>query len=108
MSDIFSKIAIAKIEEAIQNGEFDNLSGQGKPINLDYLNYIQPELRASYTILKNSGAMPEEVTLLKEIAELKEVLASCTNKEEKETLRQKISYLTLKYDLIIETMRKRR
>lgn len=108
MYDIFSKIAIGKIEEAIQNGEFENLPGQGKPINLDYLNFIQPELRASYTILKNSGIIPEEVSILKEIAELKEVLAGCTNEEEIATLKQKISYLTLKYNMIIETMRKRR
>lgn len=108
MADIFQQIAMDKIKEAMQNGEFDNLPGQGKPINLDYLNYIRPELRASYTILKNSGVIPEEVTLLKEIAELKEVLANCTDEKERIRLRQKISYLKLKYDLIIENMVRRR
>ena len=31
----FEKIAEEKIEEAIAAGEFDNLPGQGKPLDLD-------------------------------------------------------------------------
>jgi hypothetical protein len=55
MYDIFAKIALSKIEEAIKSGEFENLPGQGKPVNLDYLASVPPEMRTAYTVLKNSG-----------------------------------------------------
>ena len=33
--DIFTRIAERRIIEAMENGEFDNLEGMGKPINLE-------------------------------------------------------------------------
>ena len=48
-------IAEQKIREALDRGDFDNLPGAGKPLVLEDLSHLPPELRMAYTILKNSG-----------------------------------------------------
>ena len=48
-------VAERKIQEALQNGEFDRLPGAGKPLELEDLSHLPPEARMAYTILKNSG-----------------------------------------------------
>ncbi|MDR0466468.1 MAG: DUF1992 domain-containing protein, partial [Deltaproteobacteria bacterium] len=48
-------VAEQKIQEALQNGEFDQLPGAGKPLAMEDLSHLPPEMRMAYTILKNSG-----------------------------------------------------
>lgn len=55
------------IQEAIERGEFDNLAGMGKPLNLDDENSYAGEKAAGYRLLKNNGYAPPEIELLKEI-----------------------------------------
>ncbi|SFE18155.1 protein of unknown function [Lentibacillus persicus] len=50
-----------KIKESIENGDFDNLPGKGKKLNVrDELPGLSPELNQAYKILKNAGFVPEE------------------------------------------------
>ncbi|QKY71026.1 DUF1992 domain-containing protein [Lentibacillus sp. CBA3610] len=50
-----------KIKESIENGDFDNLPGRGKKLNVrDELPGLSPELNQAYKILKNAGFVPEE------------------------------------------------
>lgn len=59
------------LARAIQNGDFDNLEGAGKPLNL-YENPFEPiELRMVHRILKNAGYAPNWIELNKEIDSLK-------------------------------------
>jgi hypothetical protein len=51
----FILIAENKIREAMENGEFDNLACQGKPIDFTEDEHIPAEYRLAYRILKNSG-----------------------------------------------------
>ncbi len=55
------------IQEATERGEFDNLAGMGKPLNLDDDNPYAGEKAAGYRLLKNNGYAPPEIELLKEI-----------------------------------------
>src|SRR5688572_32819466 len=48
-------IAEQRIAEAIANGDFDDLPGSGKPLELDDDALIPEELRLAYRILKNAG-----------------------------------------------------
>jgi hypothetical protein len=49
-------IAERKIEEALARGEFDNLPGAGRPLDLDDVDPLIPEeLRMAFRILKNAG-----------------------------------------------------
>ncbi|TRM11232.1 DUF1992 domain-containing protein [Lentibacillus cibarius] len=50
-----------KIKEAIENGDFDDLPGKGKKLDLrDELPGLSPELNQAYKMLKNAGFVPEE------------------------------------------------
>ena len=78
----FSRIAEAKINEAIRNGEFENLHGNGNPLHLDDLSSIPEEMRMAYIILKNAGILPEELQLQKEIVLLQKLLNCCYEDED--------------------------
>jgi hypothetical protein len=55
------------IQRATERGEFDNLAGMGKPLNLDDESPYAGEKAAGYRLLKNNGYAPPEIELLKEI-----------------------------------------
>jgi len=67
-------IAEQKIAEAIANGDFDDLPGAGKPLELDDDSLVPEELRLAYRILKNAGFVPPEVETLNEIAALERLV----------------------------------
>lgn len=48
-------ISEARIREAIKKGEFNDLPGFGKPLVMQDLSFLPPELRVAYIILKNAG-----------------------------------------------------
>ncbi|HYK91201.1 MAG TPA: DUF1992 domain-containing protein [Acidobacteriota bacterium] len=103
------KIAEDKIREAMEEGEFDNLPGRGKPLHGLGEYFATPEnVRVGYSVLKNSGFVPEEVSLLKEIDSLKARLKACAADSERAGLLSEIRGLQLKYDLIIDSYRRNR
>jgi hypothetical protein len=66
----------ARIAEAMTNGEFDNLPGAGRPLDLDNDAAIAPELRVAHRILKNAGFVPDEVHARREITQLRALVAT--------------------------------
>ncbi|SFG93205.1 protein of unknown function [Desulfotomaculum arcticum] len=56
--EIIGKIAESKIREAIEKGELKNLSGAGKPLNIDNMLFVPQEDRLAYSVMKNSGLVP--------------------------------------------------
>ncbi len=100
----FDKIAEDKIREAMEKGEFDNLPGSGKPLRGLAEYFATPEgVRIGYSVLKSSGFVPEEVTLLKEIESLRTRLKACTEGPDKTEILAEIRQLQLKYDLIMDS-----
>jgi hypothetical protein len=59
-----------RIEEAVARGEFDNLPGAGRPLDLDDDLLVPEELRVAHRILKNSGYVPPEAQQLAEVNQL--------------------------------------
>ena len=97
-----------KIKEAIAKGEFDNLPGKGKPLNLDAY-FLTPEhLRMGHSILKSAGIIPEEMELLKQIEGLKESLGSCASQVEKGAIQKQLSEKIANFNLRMERYRKER
>jgi len=47
------------IQQAIENGEFDNLSGKGKSLDLNENSFLEPGLEWAYGLLKRNGFAPE-------------------------------------------------
>lgn len=108
MFDIVALIAEQRIEEAIKNGELDNLPGQGKPLKMNDLSHIPQELRSTYSILKNSGFVPEEVDLLKDIGILQQEWLQCKDEPQKLQLHKLLTEKKIRLSLIIERMHKKR
>jgi len=52
------------IQEAIDNGEFDNLPGKGKPLNLNENAFLEPGLEWAYGLLKRNGFAPDWIELV--------------------------------------------
>src|SRR5436309_4058039 len=96
------------IRQAIARGEFDNLEGSGKPLDLsDYFN--TPEgLRMAYSMLKSNQFVPEEVEMINEIARLKDEIAACSSDDEKAALTRKLNERSLTLDLAMEKYRRKR
>jgi len=63
----WTKLVEDQIREAMARGEFANLPGAGKPLDLAENPYTSEELRLAYKILKDSGYAPLWIELHKEI-----------------------------------------
>lgn len=97
----------AILRDAIERGEFDNLSGAGKPLDLTAYFNTPEEVRLAYSILKNADVLPEEASLLNEIAALKEGLETCFDDPRCRTLRKAIEDRLLKYHLMMDRRKAR-
>ncbi len=101
--DIFLKIAEQRIKEAIDKGEFRELKNAGKPLTFEDDTWVPEDLRAAYRVLRNSGCIPPELELRKEVLGLRDLIN--TIDDDKERLR-KIRELNFKL-MKLEELRKR-
>ena len=69
-------LAEQKIAAAIDAGEFDDLPGAGKPLDLDDDPLVPDDLRVAWRLLKNAGFVPPELAEARERVELVRLLAS--------------------------------
>ncbi|MGX1982057.1 uncharacterized protein DUF1992 [Thermolongibacillus altinsuensis] len=100
--DIIWKIAEEKIREAIKNGEFDQLPGFGKPLEIEDISHVPEELRTGYLMLKNAGYISEEVDLKKELMTIEDLLRCCDDEKEKERLTRKLNEKLLRFNAIMK------
>lgn len=105
--DLVAVIAEERIREAMERGEFDNLPGKGRPLDLDDLANVPEELRSAYRLLKNAGFVPPEVELRKEIARLEEQMAASADPTERRALEAKIAQKEIAFDVMVRKWHKR-
>ena len=78
------------------DGEFENLAGRGKPIDMDAYFNTPSEYRMGHSLLKANNFVPEEVEILREIGLLKEKIKTVSDESEKKfltkTLNEKIAH----------------
>lgn len=104
----FDKIVEALIREAQERGEFDNLPGKGKPVDLTSYFEIPEDIRLAQSLLKNAGIMPLEVLLLKEIAELRQGLTTITDENKRAEIQKKIQEKQMEFNLMMEKQKRNR
>lgn len=104
----FDKIVESLIKEAQERGEFDNLPGKGKPLDLSEYFETPEDLRLAQSVLKNAGITPPEVQLLKEIAELRQILGRMQDEQKKEEIEKKIQEKQIEFNLMMERQKKNR
>jgi hypothetical protein len=101
------KLIEEKIREAMERGEFDDLPGKGKPLDLDAYFSTPEDVRLGYSVLKSAGCVPVEVGLQNEIESLKARLIACDDERERQSLRKEIEGKTLKLNLLMDSNQRR-
>lgn len=96
----FEQIVERKIQEAQQEGAFDNLPGSGAPIKLQDDSIVPEDLRLAYKILKNADCLPPELHLKKEIRQMEDMLESIPDEKEKYRLIKKINFKIMKLNMM--------
>lgn len=97
--DIFQKIAEERIREAMEQGLFDDLPNKGKPLKFEDESWIPEDLRLAYKILKNAGCIPPEIELRKEIIDLKDLLKTIDDDEERIRKIRELNFKLLKFNI---------
>ena len=97
--DFFYRIAERRIIEALENGEFDNLEGEGKPLDLDDDLCIPEDLRIAYRILKNAGCTPPELEARKEVINLYSLMNTIDDDKERLKKLKELNFKLLKLNL---------
>lgn len=95
---IIDEIAETRIAQAIARGELDNLSGQGKPLQLEDDRLIPEEFRMAFRILKNAGLVPPAIELKGQINALEETLSTLDDVDDQDRIRKKLQCLYLRLD----------
>ncbi|HWP60586.1 MAG TPA: DnaJ family domain-containing protein [Candidatus Acidoferrales bacterium] len=95
-----TRLVEEKIRAAQEAGEFDNLPGKGKPLELDDWSEVPEDLRISYHVLKNAGFLPPEAELRKEIHTLQDLLKYVEGEDERRALAKSIEWKVIHLDLL--------
>ena len=96
----FTRLVEERIREAQKNGAFDNLPGQGKPLQLEDQSLVPEDLRMAYHILKNAHVLPPEAEVQKEIHTLQDLLKYVEEEGERRALLKEIEWKFIRLDLL--------
>ena len=98
----FNRIAENRIREAMEQGEFDNLPGAGKPVSLEEYFNTPEDVRMAQSILKNANCRPMEVELLNEIARLEQALSATADDAAHVALQRELSHRRTELAILLE------
>ena len=88
-----------KIWEALKKGEFDDLPGKGRPMDLHDDSHIPEDLRLAYKILKNGDCLPPEIEEKKQIQQMEDLLEDIKDEKEKYKLIKRINFKIMKLNM---------
>ena len=94
------RLAEQRILEAQRNGEFDDLAGKGKPLQLEELSTVPEDLRMAYHVLKNANVLPPESELLKDIHILEDLLKHVEDEGERKALAKSLQWKLIRLDML--------
>lgn len=96
---IIDEVAEKAILAAQRRGEFDNLRGMGRRLELEDDSMIPEDLRMAYKILRNSGHLPPEMEQEKEIQRALDLLEDCKDEQTKLRQLEKLNFLVAKINM---------
>ncbi|WP_096155745.1 J-domain-containing protein [Bacillus sp. FJAT-45066] len=97
----FSRITDDKIRKAYEDGEFEQLPGYGKKLELEDLSNVPPELRMAYKIIKNAG-MAEEEQVRSEIQYIEDLIDKAHDSLEEDRLRVRLNEKLIRFNQLME------
>ena len=96
----FQKVIERRIQEAQENGAFDDLPGRGKPLSIEDDRHIPEDLRLAYKILRNADCLPPELELKKEIRQMEDMLEGIPDEKEKYRQIKRINYKIMQLNMM--------
>lgn len=91
------------MREVEASGELKYLKGFGKPLKPDDDFASTPEeLRLAFKVLKESGYVPPQVEMFKELAKLRSTLAKETDGERRKVIQKKMADKQMKIQMFVE------
>lgn len=99
MLSIIEKIAEHKIRAAQLKGDFDLPSYKNKKIDLSDYFAAPAHLRAAFSLLKNAGIPPAEISLKNEIYLLRKKIESAACSKDKNDLRKELAYKLIELNI---------
>ncbi len=96
----FTRIAEKRIKEAMEQGQFDNLRGKGRPLEIEDDSFVPQDLRMAYKMLKNAGFLPPELQEEKEIKQAIELLGSMEDERERYRQVMKLNVMITKANMM--------
>ena len=101
-SSAWQLIAENRIQEAIERGEFDDLPGKGRPLDLsDYFSAPVAD-RMAFSVLKSAGVRPTEVEWLGEIESLERALEQCRDEQQRSRLQLRLQARRAAFSMALE------
>jgi hypothetical protein len=97
---LIERLAEQRIQEAQRKGEFENLPGKGKPLELAEYSSLPEDLRMAYHLLKNANVLPPEAELLKDIHILEDLLKHVEDEGERKSLAKSLQWKMLHLDML--------
>ncbi|KPB06138.1 DnaJ family domain-containing protein [Bacillus sp. CHD6a] len=101
----FFRLTDEKIKKAYEDGEFENLPGYGKRLELEDLSNVPPEMRMAYKMMKNAGMM-EEQQVRTEIEYLEDLIEGAHNEADEARLHQRLTEKQLRLQQLIQKKKK--
>ena len=98
--EIFAKIAEERIRKAMEEGDFDNLSGAGRPLIFEDESWIPEDLRLAYRVLRNAGCVPPEIEERKEVLNLRGLIGTIDDDRERLRKLRELNFRLMKLSMM--------
>lgn len=95
-----ARIVEERITAAQKAGAFDDLPGRGKPLEMEDLSQVPPDLRIAYHILKNARMLPPELELRKQLLSLQDLLGAVGEEPRRRAIVKEMQEKLIQIDIL--------
>lgn len=92
------RIAEQKITQAIEQGTLKTEGWKNKPLVFEDDSFVPDDLKMAYKIMKNSGFVPPEIEIRKEINKLEDLISHTEDEHQRLKQMKKLQVLLMKMD----------
>ncbi|KMK92312.1 DUF1992 domain-containing protein [Rossellomorea marisflavi] len=103
--DFSTLMSEQRIRKAYEDGEFNELPGFGKPMDLNDDAGIPEELKMAHRMMKNAGYSTEEAGLKREMMRIEDLMRTCEDDTEAKALQKDLNEKVLKYNAMLSKKR---
>ncbi|KQU63041.1 DUF1992 domain-containing protein [Rossellomorea marisflavi] len=103
--DFSTLMSEQRIRKAYEEGEFNELPGFGKPMDLNDDAGIPEELKMAHRMMKNAGYSTEEAGLKQEMMRIEDLIRTCEDDVEAKSLHRELNEKVLKYNAMLSKKR---